>query len=131
MKGLDEYRSVNNQSSVMDADNHQLITLLFDKVIESLVISKTHISNQSYDKKSNVINKAIEVIGALREFLDMEQGGDVALRLEQLYEWSERTLFAANIENSLEKVEQVEHVVREIREGWLGIRDQVEPNTST
>jgi len=131
MKGLEQYRSVNNQSSVTDADSHQLITLLFDKVVESLVVSKAHISNDTYDKKSNALNKAIEIIGALREFLDMDQGGDVALRLEQLYEWSERTLFAANIENSIEKVDQVEHVIREIREGWLGIREQVEIPTSS
>lgn len=127
MKGLEEYQSINIQASVMDADKHQLITLLYDKVLESIIIAKANINVKAYDKKSAAINKAIEVVGGLREFLDFEQGGEIAQKFEQLYEWSERTLFAANFENSIEKLDQVDKVIREIREGWLEIRDEVIP----
>lgn len=125
MKGLEQYQSINTQASVMDADKHQLITLLYDKILESIIIAKANITAKAYDKKCTAINKAIEVLGGLREFLDFKQGGEIAEKLEQLYEWSERTLFAANFENSLDKLDQVDKVIREIREGWLEIRDQV------
>ena len=131
MKGLEQYQSINTQSNVLDADGHQLITLLFDKIQESLLIAKASIENNVYDKKSTALNKAIEILGGLREFLDLEKGGDIALKLEQLYEWSERTLFAANVANSIEKIEQVEAVIKEIKEGWVGIKDHANTPAET
>ena len=89
MKGLNEYQKINNESSVLGADDHQLITLLFDKALESITVAKANIGSERYDVKSKAINKAIEVIGGLREFLDLEKGGEIALRFEQLYEWSD------------------------------------------
>lgn len=131
MKGLKEYQAVNNQSKVLEADSHQLIGLLYDKVLESIAAAKLQIEAERYDAKSSLINKAIEVIGGLREFLDFEKGGEIAARYEQLYDWAEQTLFTATQKNSVEMLSQVETVIRELQEGWNGIRVDYEKAASS
>ena len=96
MNGLQAYQRVNNQTSTMDADPHRLIQLLYNGAIERINMAKARIQAKDYAGKGQLINKAIEIIGGLRSFLDFEQGGDLAARLEALYDYMERTLLQAS-----------------------------------
>ena len=71
-----------------------------------------------------MISKAIEIIGGLRGFLDFEKGGDLAVRLESLYDYMERTLFEANAKNDVAKLDEVADLLRSIKDGWDGIREE-------
>lgn len=126
MNGLQAYQRVNTQTSITDADPHKLIQLLYNGALERINMARARIQQKDYGAKAQLINKAIEIIGGLRSFLDFEQGGDLALRLEALYDYMERSLLEASAKNDLAKLDEVANLLRSVKEGWDGIRGEVE-----
>ena len=46
------------------------------------------------------------------------------MRLESLYDYMERTLFEANAKNDVAKLDEVADLLRSIKDGWDGIREE-------
>jgi len=124
MNGLQAYQRVNTQTSITDADPHKLIQLLYNGALERINMAKARMQAKDYEGKGKLIGKAMEIIGGLRSFLDFEKGGELAARLEGLYDYMERTLFEANAKNDLAKLDEVADLLRSIKGGWDGIRDE-------
>ena len=125
MNGLQAYQRVNTQTSITDADPHKLIQLLYNGAIERINMAKAKMQAKDYAGKAQLLNKAIEIIGGLRSFLDFEKGGDLAPRLEALYDYMERTLLEGSARNDMAKLDEVIELLRSIKEGWDGIREEV------
>lgn len=125
MNGLQQYQQVNTQTSITDADPHKLIQLLYNGALERINMAKARVQAKDYEGKGKLITKAIEIIGGLRGFLDFEQGGELAARLEGLYDYMERTLFEANAKNDLAKLDEVAGLLRQVKDGWDNIREEV------
>lgn len=130
MNGLQAYQRVNTQTSITDADPHKLIQLLYNGALERINMAKARIQAKDYAGKGQLISKAMEIVGGLRGFLDFEKGGDLALRLEALYDYMERTLFEANARNDLAKLDEVADLLRSIKGGWDGIREEAVGQTA-
>ena len=125
MKGLKAYQQVNTQTSITDADPHRLIQLLYNGALERINMAKARMQAKDFEGKGKLISKAIEIIGGLRSFLDFEKGGDLAPRLEGLYDYMERTLFEANAKNDIAKLDEVAKLLHAVKDGWDGIRGEV------
>ncbi|MBK1885466.1 flagellar export chaperone FliS [Marinobacter sp. DY40_1A1] len=124
MKGLKAYQQVNTQTSITDADPHKLIQLLYNGALERINMAKARMQAKDYAGKGQLIGKAIEIIGGLKSFLDFEKGGDLAARLEGLYDYMERTLLEASAKNDMAKLDEVADLLRSIKDGWDGIREE-------
>ena len=125
MNGLQAYQRVNTQTSITDADPHKLIQLLYSGAIERINMAKARMQAKDYFGKSQLINKAIEIIGGLRSFLNFEKGGELAPQLEALYDYMERTLLEASAKNDIAKLDEVLDLLRSVKDGWDGIREEV------
>ncbi|MDX1801192.1 MAG: flagellar export chaperone FliS [Marinobacter sp.] len=125
MNGLQQYQRVNTQTSITDADPHKLIQLLYNGALERINMAKARMQAKDFEGKGQLINKAIEIIGGLRGFLDFEQGGELAQRLEALYDYMERTLFEANVQSNVAKLDEVAGLLRQVKDGWDSIREEV------
>ena len=125
MNGLQAYQRVNTQTSITDADPHKLIQLLYNAAIERINMAKARMQAKDYAGKGQLIGKAIEIIGGLRSFLDFEKGGDLSAQLEALYDYMERRLLEASAKNDVEKLDEVLGLLRSVKEGWDGIRQEV------
>ncbi len=125
MNGLQAYQRVNTQTSITDADPHKLIQLLYNGAIERINMAKARIQVKDYAGKGQLLNKAIEIIGGLRGFLDFEKGGELAISLEALYDYMERGLLEASLKNDVAKLDEVIGLLRSVKEGWDGIRQEV------
>ena len=126
MNGLRAYQRVNTQTSITDADPHKLIQLLYNGALERINMAKARMQAKDYAGKAQLINKAIEIIGGLRSFLDFDKGGELALQLEALYDYMERSLLEASAKNDMAKLDEVANLLRSVKEGWDGIRSEVE-----
>ncbi|WP_298448109.1 flagellar export chaperone FliS [Marinobacter sediminicola] len=124
MKGLKAYQQVNTQTSITDADPHKLIQLLYNGALERINMAKARMQAKDFEGKGKLIGKAIEIIGGLRGFLDFEKGGELAARLEGLYDYMERTLLEASAKNDMAKLDEVADLLRSIKDGWDGIREE-------
>jgi flagellar protein FliS len=125
MNALLQYQAVSHQTSIVDADRHKLIQLLFNGLIDRLSMAKGQIQQGNFEGKNRLINGAIEIVGGLSSFLDMEKGGEISANLASLYDYIERKLFEANLKNSIETLDEVSHLVRTLKDGWDGIREEV------
>lgn len=125
MNGLQQYQRINTQTSITDADPHKLIQLLYQGALERINMAKAKLQAKDYDAKGKLILKAMDIVSALRGFLDKEQGGELSERLDALYEYMERVLWEANSRNDVNKLDEVANLLRSIKDGWDGIREEV------
>ena len=118
-----QYKELNTQSAAAYADPHQLITMLFEGAVERIAAAKGAMANKDIATKGSLISKAILIVDALRAYLDMEKGGEIAVNLRNLYDYMERRLFEANMENDEAMLDEVSGLIQTLKSGWV----QIEP----
>jgi len=106
---------------VTDADPHQLIQMLLDGALGKLSVVKGLLKRNDTAKKGEIIGQAMSIVSGLRLSLDMEAGGDIAVNLDNLYEYIERRLLEANIKNDIGIIDEVVSLLREIKTAWESI----------
>lgn len=116
------YNQVNSYTGVMEADPHQLVQMLLEGAVGRIAVAKGLISHGDIAKKGEVIGQVISIIGGLHSSLDMEAGGEISTNLDGLYAYIQRQLVRANLENSIETLDEVVSLLREIKTAWESIR---------
>ncbi len=118
-----QYQAIHQQSAVAYADDHQLIQMLYDGLIERIHSARYALEKGGkIEQKGSLISKAILILEGLRAYINLEKGGMVAENLDALYGYMVRRLFEANYQNSVDLLMEVAQLAEEIRAGWVGIR---------
>lgn len=113
------YAQVGVETGVSAATPHKLILMLYDGAIMTLGSATRHMSEGNIPAKGQDISKAIEIIAnGLRVSLNLEAGGDLAERLYALYDYMTIRLLHANLHNDLAAIEEVTHLLGELRSAW-------------
>ncbi|SES80060.1 flagellar export chaperone FliS [Thorsellia anophelis] len=123
------YENVGLESSVMSANPHQLITLLFDGAINALLRAKILIeqgdSPNHIAEKGSAISKSIGIIdNGLRASLNPEVDGELADNLDSLYGYMTDRLVQANLKNDVKSIEEVIKLLTNIADAWK----EIDPN---
>lgn len=124
-KSINAYQKTDTYSGTMFADPHALITQMFDGVLTRVAQAKGAILRKEIANKAELISKAVLIIGSLEGCLDHDKGGEVSQNLSRLYEYMSLTLAQANINNDLEKLDEVSRLMMTIKSGWVQIPDQL------
>ncbi len=98
---VSQYSQVNRVGGVTDADPHRLVLMLLEGALGKMATVKGLIMRGEIAKKGEVIGQAISIIGGLRSSLDLSKGGEIAANLDNLYEYIERQLIQANLNNDI------------------------------
>jgi len=123
---FDEYK----RNKVITASGVELIIQLYDEVMNNIRLAKpilTKGDKLSFDEiktKSKALNKAVNVVTALADSLDMEKGGEISDNLSKLYEFINLRLLNANLNNDPVMLDEATRVLHELREAWIGIVNQ-------
>jgi flagellar secretion chaperone FliS len=120
-RAIQSYGDVKISSGVATANNVQLIQMLFDGLLESLVTARGHIQHKNINEKSKAIARATRIVIGLQGALDFEKGGDLAANLNELYSYVTRRLFHVNAHNDVVVLDEVHGLMREIRDAWDGM----------
>lgn len=98
-----------------------------------LAIDRAHKASEDgvISTRGEQIGKALAIVGELNMSLKMDVGGELALNLRSLYEYSTFELLEANRTNNREKMMQVRKVLKELRDGWAQMCDEVAKNRTT
>ena len=118
------YRSTQTHSGIEGASPHKLITLLLDGALERISKAKGHMVRGERGPQGELIGRVIDIVASLDAYLDMEAGGEIAVKLQSLYDYMVRKLFDANRHNDTDELAEVEHLLLEIKAGWIGICDE-------
>ena len=120
-RALASYGDVKVTTGVSGADNVQLIQMLFDGLIESLATARGHMERGSITEKSKSLSRAGRIVVGLQGALDFEKGGDLANNLNELYGYVTRRLLHVNAHNDLVALDEIQGLMREIRDAWEGV----------
>ena len=120
IKAAAAYKRIDIESAVASADKHELITLLFKALIGALAGVEVHHHHDNKDQVREYLTKACRILAGLQGSLDYERGGDIAVNLGELYGYSIRKLFAANVkpDTTLDSVAEVKRLIEPIAEAW-------------
>lgn len=118
---VNHYCSVDSYTGVTDADPHQLVQMLLDGALGKIAIVKGLMIRDEIAKKGKVIGQAISIISGLRSSLDFSAGGELAVNLDNLYEYMERRLLEANLNNDVIILEEVSSLLHDIKSAWESI----------
>ncbi|MFK8017249.1 MAG: flagellar export chaperone FliS [Gammaproteobacteria bacterium] len=122
---LGSYRANGAMMAMNHANPHQLIDLLMERAISRLAIARGHMQRDQTHGKGEHISGAMAIITGLQSFLDHSSGGEIAAKLDALYDYMGRKLVQANVQNDISALEEVTTLLKEIRQGWQGIEQQV------
>lgn len=121
------YARVGLESGILAASPHQRITMLFDHYQASLRLARLHLQAGNIPEKGKAITRAINIVSrGLRAALDLEQGGDIARQLDDLYDFVVRLLLRANLENNEEHLTAAAELLGNIASAWNAIGPQTE-----
>ena len=119
---MKQYQSVNVNAQVTEPDPHRLTPMLLEGGLQRIAQAKGAIEYGNIPLKGELIGKAMGIIGGLRDAVDTEKGGDIAANLDNLYAFMQQRLSQANLNNDPAMLDEVAKLLREIKEGWDGIR---------
>lgn len=115
---LQAYKKVSVDSQLSAASPHKVIQMLMAGAIERLVQGKAAMQQGNIAVKGERLGKALDIIISLRGCLSMSDGGEVAQNLDQLYEFMISQITMANAENNETAIDDVVHIIREIKSAW-------------
>ena len=118
---MQEYRSNHIHGGIETASPHRLVQMLMEGALEKILAAKGFMSKNEVAKKGEQISWAISIIDSLRSSLNVEVGGDFAQNLLDLYNYMERRLLEANINNDVAMLDEVGQLLIEIKSGWDAI----------
>lgn len=116
------YANVGLETGVVAASPHQLIVMLYEGAELAVRMAIKHTNEGDIAKKCASISKASHIIlDGLRAALDLQQGGDIAAQLDGLYDYMNKRLTLANLNNQTAPLEEVLGLLRELHEAWQQI----------
>ncbi|MCE0494517.1 flagellar export chaperone FliS [Vibrio salinus] len=132
MRGsLQAYKKVSVDSQLSSASPHKVVQMLMSGAIERLIQGKAAMIQGNIPVKGERLGKALDIIISLRSCLSMEDGGDIAKNLDQLYEFMITQVTTANHDNVPEPIDDVIEIIREIKSAWDQIPAEYHNLTAT
>lgn len=110
-----QYREVQIETST----TLDLVTMAYDGIVDNLdgAIQSLEDSPVSYDVFNDKLSKAQQIIAALDDGLDSEQG-ELSELLTDFYAFVRTKLVDANMNKSVDEVQEVCDLVKEVRDYW-------------
>jgi flagellar secretion chaperone FliS len=120
-----QYHAVRSHGQVADASPARLVQVMFEHILSNLAIAqgcmeriRDNLPYADVVAKGKAMGKTVRLIGQLDASLNMEQGGQIAENLHNLYLYMLGRLTTANMHNDAQIVIEVSNLVRKIKTGW-------------
>ncbi len=116
------YASVGLETGVVAASPHQLIVMLYEGAEVAVRMAIRHTQEGDKAKKSVAVSKACSIITeGLRAALDLQQGGEIAQRLDALYDYMNQRLMLTHVNSDIAPLEEVLGLLQELHGAWTQI----------
>lgn len=109
---------------ILNATPAQQVVMMYDGAIKFCLRAKEAIEAGNIQERHNANKRAMEIVSYLMDILDLEKGGDVALRLQQIYSFLLRRLLEVDFRNDPRVCDEVITHLRTLRASWEKIGKQ-------
>ncbi|POA99845.1 flagellar export chaperone FliS [Chromobacterium sinusclupearum] len=124
------------KAAIYGASPIGIVVMLYEGVIKALSSASIAIDNDRFDEKARMISKAVDILEGLRIALDLEQGSEAAVNLNDLYIYMKMRLAKASLKNDKEILAEVKGLMETILPAWQQVdransAAQAEANTGS
>lgn len=106
------------ESAVTQAEPVKLVEMMYEGGVRFILRAKRAIAGGDAEDAHNNILRAYAIIAELMATLDFEQGGEIATRLEQCYEFMLHLLKEADIRKDAALLDQVLKLLEPMLDTW-------------
>lgn len=119
-----QYKQTGASSAALDANPHQLIAIMLSTARERVRLAVASLERGDVPRKASAIADACAIVGGLSGSLNMEAGGEIADGLAALYDYCQRRLLAANLNNDIAPLQEIDEILGDIETAWRQIAPQ-------
>lgn len=119
------YRKLDAQGTIENASPHRLIQLLMERTLTRIGIARAHMEREESRQKGRAIGDAIDLINGLQASLNHDADARLAESFDALYDYMMRRLLEANLHDDPAILDEVSGLMKELKEAWDAIADQV------
>jgi flagellar protein FliS len=106
-------------------DKHQIVSLLFDGLINALIDARGALSRKDVPAKCGAASKALRILQeGLLAGVDKVEGGDLAQNLAALYEYCANRLILANARNDDALFLEVQGLIEPLAKSWKAMNQK-------
>ena len=106
----DQYK----QMQIKTASSGKLLLMLYQGAVKFMKLAKKNIKEGKIEESHKSIIKAQNIILELQNTLNKEDGGQIAIQLESLYDFIYRELIQANLNKNIKHLDNVIPIVEEL-----------------
>ncbi|SNZ03742.1 flagellar protein FliS [Persephonella hydrogeniphila] len=118
------YAAYQQNLNHVDSKEDLLLTT-FEEILSKLNIAKMAIDEGNIALKAENITKVTDAVLVLQASLDLENGGEIAKNLNDIYSFVLEELVKANLKNDKETIQNVIEVLTPIYEGFKEAREKL------
>jgi flagellar protein FliS len=115
------------ESRILAADPLELVNLLYQGCRQAVRDAREHLAAGRIGERSRAITKACEILMELAGSLDHSHASEISHRLAQLYDYMQRRLLEANMQQADEPLAEVLALLTTLGEAWDGARPSAKP----
>ena len=119
------YQQISAHSEIEDASPHRLIQLLMEHALMKISRARGQLAEGNIAEKGASIGDAISVINGLQASLNHKEDPRMSENFDALYTYMMRRLLEANLHNDADMLDEVAGLLRELKEAWDAIADEV------
>ncbi len=116
-KNFDSYKD----TEILTANQGKLIVMLYEGAIRFLNNAIANMDHRTYDVVNTNIIKAQDIITELMLALNMEEGGEVAQNLFNLYAYMKKKLLEANMAKDVDGLNEIIKHLEQLRGAWTEV----------
>ena len=112
------YHNQYRKNEISTSSQGRLILMMYEAAIKFATMALQSIEKGDIAGQGKYINKTHDIINELSVALDLKKGGEVAQRLESLYQFMLSQLTRANIKADRKALETVIKILSPLGEAW-------------
>ncbi len=116
--GPSKYHNQYKKNAISTSSQGRLIIMMYEGAIKFTTMAMKSIDQGDIAGQGKYISKTHDIISELSLALDLEKGGEVALRLESLYQYTLSQLTIANIKSDRKTLENIIKILKPLNNAW-------------
>ena len=122
---VQQYQSLDTLGNIESASPHRLIQLMMEHALTKIGVARGHMQRGEVQSKGRNIGDAIDIIEGLQASLNHNADARMSENFDALYSYMMRRLLEANLQNDDSILDEVGGLLRELKEAWDAIADDV------
>ena len=102
----------------------ELVVMLYDGMLRFLVEAREADGRKDLRARAKAISRTLAILAELQNTLDLENGGQVADQLDDLYTYATSRLLDVTLKQDVSGIDEVHKLLAPIRDAWGQIATQ-------